>query len=78
MSENPSTTLPGTVEKIIESPHPGVPEKARSKRQIPFIKRFASRTVSPPRMVPMSVWKWVWKWRSPSKQSQRIPSPLTP
>ena len=29
MSENPSTTLPGTVEKIIKSPHPGVPEKAQ-------------------------------------------------
>jgi len=28
MSENPSTTLPGTVEKIIKS-HPGVPEKAQ-------------------------------------------------
>jgi len=25
----PSTTLPGTVEKIIESPHPSVPEKAQ-------------------------------------------------
>ena len=29
MSENPSATLPGTVEKIIKSPHPGVPEKAQ-------------------------------------------------
>jgi hypothetical protein len=29
MSEKPSTTLPGTVEKIIKSPHPGVPEKAQ-------------------------------------------------
>ena len=29
MSENPSTTLPGTVEKIIKSPNPGVPEKAQ-------------------------------------------------
>ena len=30
MSENPSATLPGTVEKIIKSPHPGVPEKAQT------------------------------------------------
>ena len=29
MSEKPSTTLPGTVEKIIKSPHPGVLEKAQ-------------------------------------------------
>jgi hypothetical protein len=28
-NEKPSTTLPGTVEKIIESPHPSVPEKAQ-------------------------------------------------
>jgi hypothetical protein len=28
MPEKPSVTLPGTVEKIIESPHPSVPEKA--------------------------------------------------
>lgn len=28
MSDNPSVTLPGTVEKLIESPHRGVPEKA--------------------------------------------------
>jgi len=28
MSEKPSVTLPGTVEKIIESPHRDVPEKA--------------------------------------------------
>lgn len=27
--EKPSTTLPGTVEKIIKSSHPGVPEKAQ-------------------------------------------------
>ncbi len=29
MSEKPSTTLPGTVEKIINSPDPSVPEKAQ-------------------------------------------------
>jgi hypothetical protein len=29
MSEKPSTTLPATVEKIIESPSPGEPEKAQ-------------------------------------------------
>jgi hypothetical protein len=29
MSEKPSTTLPGTVEKIITSPDPSVPEKAQ-------------------------------------------------
>lgn len=29
MSEKPSTTLPGTVEKIIPSPIPSVPEKAQ-------------------------------------------------
>jgi len=29
MSENASTTLPGTVEKIIKSPHPAIPEKAQ-------------------------------------------------
>ena len=28
MSENPSATLPGTVEKIIKSPYPSIPEKA--------------------------------------------------
>ena len=28
MSENPSATLPGTVEKIIKSPFPSIPEKA--------------------------------------------------
>jgi len=28
MPDNPSATLPGTVNKIIKSPHPGVPEKA--------------------------------------------------
>ena len=28
-AERPSVTLPGTVEKIIESPHPRVPEKAQ-------------------------------------------------
>jgi hypothetical protein len=28
-AEKPSVTLPGTVEKIIESPHPRVPEKAQ-------------------------------------------------
>ena len=28
MTEKPSVTLPGTVEKIIESPHPSIPEKA--------------------------------------------------
>ena len=27
-AEKPSVTLPGTVEKIIESPHPSMPEKA--------------------------------------------------
>lgn len=27
--EKPSTTLPGTVEKIIKSPYPNVPEKAQ-------------------------------------------------
>jgi anti-sigma B factor antagonist len=27
-TEKPSVTLPGTVEEIIESPHPGIPEKA--------------------------------------------------
>ncbi len=27
--EKASTTLPGTVEKIIKSPHPSVPEKAQ-------------------------------------------------
>jgi hypothetical protein len=29
MSEKPSVTLPGTVEKIIQSPHSGEPEKAQ-------------------------------------------------
>ena len=29
MTEKPSTTLPGTVEKIIKSPLPNVPEKAQ-------------------------------------------------
>jgi hypothetical protein len=29
MTEKPSATLPGTVEKIIESPHPNLPEKAQ-------------------------------------------------
>jgi hypothetical protein len=29
MSDKPSTTLPATVEKIIKSPFPGVPEKAQ-------------------------------------------------
>jgi hypothetical protein len=29
MSEKTSTTLPGTVEKIIQSPSPSVPEKAQ-------------------------------------------------
>ena len=29
MPEKPSTTLPGTVEKIIKSPFPGEPEKAQ-------------------------------------------------
>ena len=29
MSEKPSTTLPGTVEKIIQSRSPSVPEKAQ-------------------------------------------------
>jgi hypothetical protein len=29
MTDKPSTTLPGTVEKIIESPYPGEPEKAQ-------------------------------------------------
>ena len=28
-NEKPSTTLPGTVEKIIKPPHPGLPEKAQ-------------------------------------------------
>jgi hypothetical protein len=28
-NEKPSTTRPGTVEKIIKSPHPSVPEKAQ-------------------------------------------------
>jgi hypothetical protein len=28
MAEKPTATLPGTVEKIIESPFPGEPEKA--------------------------------------------------
>jgi hypothetical protein len=27
--EKPSVTLPGTVEKIVESPRPGIPEKAQ-------------------------------------------------
>jgi hypothetical protein len=27
-AEKPSVTLPGTVEQIIESPHPSMPEKA--------------------------------------------------
>ena len=27
-AEKPNVTLPGTVEQIIESPHPGIPEKA--------------------------------------------------
>jgi protein involved in polysaccharide export with SLBB domain len=30
MSEKPSTTLPATVEKIIESSHPSVPEKVQN------------------------------------------------
>lgn len=29
MTEKPSATLPGTVEKIIKSPHPSDPEKAQ-------------------------------------------------
>jgi uncharacterized protein YfaS (alpha-2-macroglobulin family) len=29
MTEKPSTTLPGTVEKIIKSPYPSEPEKAQ-------------------------------------------------
>lgn len=29
MSEKPSTTLPATVERIIESPHPSLPEKVQ-------------------------------------------------
>jgi hypothetical protein len=29
MTEKPSATLPGTVEKIIKSPHPSEPEKAQ-------------------------------------------------
>ena len=29
MPENPSVTLPGTVEQIIPSPYPGIPEKAQ-------------------------------------------------
>jgi hypothetical protein len=29
MTERPSTTLPGTVEKIIKSPDPGEPEKVQ-------------------------------------------------
>ncbi len=29
MSDKPSTTLPATVEKIIQSPSPNVPEKAQ-------------------------------------------------
>lgn len=29
MTEKPSTTLAGTVEKIIQSPYPGEPEKAQ-------------------------------------------------
>jgi hypothetical protein len=28
-TENPSVTLPGVVEQIIESPHPRIPEKAQ-------------------------------------------------
>jgi hypothetical protein len=28
MTENPNTTLPGTVKKIIAPPHPDLPEKA--------------------------------------------------
>ncbi len=28
-NEKPSTTLPGTVEKIIKPPHPSMPEKAQ-------------------------------------------------
>ena len=28
MAEKPSVAMPGTVEKIIKSPHPSVPEKA--------------------------------------------------
>ncbi len=29
MAEKPATTMPGTVEKIIQSPHPSEPEKAQ-------------------------------------------------
>lgn len=29
MSEKPNTTLPGTVEKVIKSPDPDVPDKAQ-------------------------------------------------
>jgi hypothetical protein len=29
MTEKPSATLPGVVEKIIQPPHPGVPEKVQ-------------------------------------------------
>jgi hypothetical protein len=29
MHEKPSTTLPATVERIIRSPHPSIPEKAQ-------------------------------------------------
>ena len=28
MTEKPATTMPGTVQKIIKSPHPDLPEKA--------------------------------------------------
>jgi hypothetical protein len=28
-AEKPSVTLPGTVERVIESPHPSMPEKAQ-------------------------------------------------
>jgi hypothetical protein len=28
MTEKPTTTMPGTVQKIIKSPHPSMPEKA--------------------------------------------------
>jgi hypothetical protein len=46
MSEKNGTTLPGTVEKIIESPFPNEPEKAQIALKAPIIciERYASTT----------------------------------
>ena len=54
MGENPSATLPATVEKTIKSPYPVSlkKQKSPSKGPITFIERFALKTVSPMKMAP--------------------------